>query len=468
MGHLLDTVGDLLPDAALAATIWAGFCALAMVACAQPVRRCALARVALAGSLLIGPLVAWLPLPRLDIPELVGQVHSPRPRLEPARWLTPAQDRRTPQVVGNDRLVRRVVSAIALGGTAIGLGWVGLGCWAARRLASATRPAGPETLALAGQLFAPPRGRPAIRVSESIRRPVLAGAVRPVIVLPASLESADQRERLRLSLLHELAHAGRFDPFFGLLGALAQAAWFFVPPVWWVRAQMRLDQEFLADQRASTGFAPCATAYASSLVDLAGSPHLTVLERHPPGKGRSAPLGSALSLRVLMLVRCPFQVESRLPRRLWGLAPMAVAGLVLVCCLTVRAPASPQSGAEPTHGQLDVLRLSLSPATPPQSLSLVLPAPAVRVFELSFEIQATALELAGLSFAGYCIVAVDDPRSPADAWHLVRIVRGADGVHAWVDQRPAEARPSRSGGPAMSIQGWSDRPLAFRNLKLRW
>ena len=84
---------------------------------------------------------------------------------------------------------------------------------------------------------------------------------------PARTRPSPRDRRTPLGLLHELAHAEALDHPFGPAAALAQAIWFFLPPVWWIRDRMRLDPEFLADRRASP--VRDLGRYASSLVELA-------------------------------------------------------------------------------------------------------------------------------------------------------------------------------------------------------
>src|SRR4029079_15614907 len=109
--------------------------------------------------------------------------------------------------------------------------------------------------------------RRSLRWAPLRRRPLL-GALRPTILIPPDLDRPEAIERLRLSLVHELAHAERADPWFAWAGALAQAVWFPVPWVWWITRQMRLDQEFLVDRIAASEFGPFGS-YATSLVELA-------------------------------------------------------------------------------------------------------------------------------------------------------------------------------------------------------
>ncbi len=99
-----------------------------------------------------------------------------------------------------------------------------------------------------------------------IRRPALVGLFRQSILIPAELDLPESADQLRLSLLHELAHAERKDSWFGLASSLAQAFWFFIPPL--------VDPPRCGSTRSSWqtersgAYGPMQT-YASSLLKIA-------------------------------------------------------------------------------------------------------------------------------------------------------------------------------------------------------
>src|SRR5262249_50692564 len=140
------------------------------------------------------------------------------------------------------------VRALALGyaaGVAGGMAWLALGhlglVWLARRSAEPS----PGALATYRALpFAREARRPRLLVAGRVRRPVLIGLVRPLILIPPELDppapTPEDRDRLRLGLLHELAHAEAGDPWFTLAGHLAQCLLYALPPLWWLVARMRL------------------------------------------------------------------------------------------------------------------------------------------------------------------------------------------------------------------------------------
>ncbi len=108
---------------------------------------------------------------------------------------------------------------------------------------------------------------PSIVVSDELEAPIVAGALAPVIVVPAT--SADwTAERWRVVLLHELAHVRRRDGLTHGFAQLACALHWINPLVWIAARQLRVEREHAADDavlRAGTQ----ASAYAEHLVEIA-------------------------------------------------------------------------------------------------------------------------------------------------------------------------------------------------------
>ena len=77
---------------------------------------------------------------------------------------------------------------------------------------------------------------------------------RPVVMLPASA-SGWSAERMRVVLLHELAHARRGDWMLQLAAEALRCAWWFNPLAWLVRARLRRESEH---QRPTTSCWPGA------------------------------------------------------------------------------------------------------------------------------------------------------------------------------------------------------------------
>jgi hypothetical protein len=155
-------------------------------------------------------------------------------------------------------------------------------------------------------------------MSRDLRVPVSCGVLRPTIVLPAPLCEPPAVDKLRWVLGHELTHLQRRDAWSGLLMGLGQALYFYVPCFWWLRRQVRLCQEYIADAAAVERGVPPAD-YAEFLLSLAHAPAVPAAATGVSGHG------SDLYRRVTMLLQDPLRIEKHCPR-LWSLG--AAGGLL--------------------------------------------------------------------------------------------------------------------------------------------
>jgi hypothetical protein len=173
--------------------------------------------------------------------------------------------------------------------------------------------------------------RPRLVVSDRVRGPVCCGLLRPTVVLPVGLAGSAERGALRWVFAHELAHLARRDSWAGLAVCLCQVLYFHLPWFWWLRKQVRLCQEYVADAAAAAGPAT-PVEYAAFLVRLSGAPAVPL--------GATGVLGSSSDLyrRVTMLLQSPGRAASR-GRRAWSLAAAGalVVGAVCLSGLGVRA-----------------------------------------------------------------------------------------------------------------------------------
>ena len=109
---------------------------------------------------------------------------------------------------------------------------------------------------------------PPVGISADIAEPLLAGARRPVILLPWELVETTDARGLELVCGHELAHLRRGDNWrIPVEEALAGLFWL-SPPVAGLRSRMLAAREAVCDQTALDGAAPEARRdYARVLVD---------------------------------------------------------------------------------------------------------------------------------------------------------------------------------------------------------
>ena len=174
------------------------------------------------------------------------------------------------------------------------------------------------------------------------RRPGLVatwGWRRPVILLPPSA-SEWSAERMRVVLLHELAHVRRGDWLVQMAAEALRCVWWFNPLAWVVRAALRRESEQAADDRVLAGGVAAPTC-AAHLVELARE-----VRKHRstwlPAPALARP--SDLERRVsTMLNPHTNRRPMTRPGRLWSLSALVPASM-LVACLHVGAQTARLSG----------------------------------------------------------------------------------------------------------------------------
>jgi len=193
-----------------------------------PVAHVELAQSAVApGSVLPAP--ARAPSAAMAVPE-----HYAAPRPELARHRTG-----TPEVL---------LLVLWAAGSALALVRLLLGVASARRLVSGSTPAGAGPADLVARLAAHLGIRRPVRLHEhaALTVPVSCGVLHPAIVLPAGARAWDA-ERLRVVLLHELAHVRRFDWAWLLVAQTTRALYWLNPLAWLAAREAGLEAERACD-----------------------------------------------------------------------------------------------------------------------------------------------------------------------------------------------------------------------------
>ena len=119
------------------------------------------------------------------------------------------------------------------------------------------------------QPMAMPGAPDRVRVLDAGRgaMPIAWGLFRPVILLPSEAMEWPA-ERLRVVLLHELAHIARYDILTLAVAELSVAMYWFHPLAWWAASRMRQERERACDDRVlAAGIA--ASGYAADLLEVA-------------------------------------------------------------------------------------------------------------------------------------------------------------------------------------------------------
>lgn len=374
-----------LADAAAGSLIVLALGSLAAGLCRQPVRRARLVVLTLLGGLAV-PVLGTLPIaprwsagllpaaaapaplqarsdiaaPRgagsgLRLPEVAGVgealelAERPRETSPGAARPAPAFARSGPvKSSPGGRWAVPSARSVLLGGyfaLAAGFaGWWFLGQVALWRVTRASRPV-PAAVRELFLDFAGPRGeRVVLLESDRIALPFTYTWLRPVILLPPSLCDGGEPEAARYALAHEWSHVERRDAWAWNIACLAGLMLFYQPLFWWLRRQLRLCQDYLADARAAA--AGSAEDYAAFLVRLARvrrcGPEVPAL-----GIGDRR---SNLTRRVMMLVQAHEPLERRC-RAAWSLCAASAAAAVIVVAsgLRLNAAAPPDAKAPATE-----------------------------------------------------------------------------------------------------------------------
>ena len=202
------------------------------------------------------------------------------------------------------------------------------------RVTRVARPVPPEIHEVFRDIKGPAGRAVLLLESDTVDLPFTYTWARPVIVLPRALCDGGDSQELRFCLAHEWSHIERRDARAWNLAALAGFVLFFQPLFWWLRRQLGLCQDYLADDRAAA--LTTAEDYAMYLVRLAQArrtvlalPALGVSDRH-----------SNLYRRIAMLVQDHEPLEHRC-RTLWSLAAAVSAAVVMVVVSGLRLDAAP-------------------------------------------------------------------------------------------------------------------------------
>ena len=150
--------------------------------------------------------------------------------------------------------------------------WLRLaGAWmaAARLSRQFTRAASGEWQQALHRLQTRVRVWPPVRllVSGLVETPVVAGWLRPVILVPVGALAGLPAEHLEAILLHELAHIRRHDNLVNMLQNVAEALLFYHPATWWISGHIRIERELCCDDVAVAATGDAFT-YATALATL--------------------------------------------------------------------------------------------------------------------------------------------------------------------------------------------------------
>ena len=219
--------------------------------------------------------------------------------------------------------------------------WWFLGFSGLWRLLRTARPA-PEYCRTSLREIAGPAGDSVrLLVSPRAPQPFTFGWYRPVIVLPeemtvstvlrAESQPSDCSSELRWSLAHEWSHVARGDVRLWSFAGLVRLVYFYQPLCWWLRRELRLCQDYIADAAAANESSP--DVYAEFLAARGVGRPLAV------GLG-IAGCKSDLYRRIVMLVQNRRSLETRCPRWWTVVAATSAVALVLLAATCGSKPAT--------------------------------------------------------------------------------------------------------------------------------
>jgi hypothetical protein len=240
-------------------------------------------------------------------------------------------------------------------GTAAGFGWRRglLGLWMSgvalamvvsirrwrvtAQLVERSTPATEDTARIAGEIAAALglKRAPPVRTSNDVGTPFVAGALRPVVVVPADRFAALSTGEKRMALCHELAHVKRADLWLGCVPALAEHLFFFHPLVRLATREYAVCREAACDAAVIDALDTSPREYGQLLLALGVTPGRMAVA------AAGAPWSFSTLKRRIIMLREPSN-HSWTGRA----SAAAVVAVALAAIVPLRLSARPQPGVE--------------------------------------------------------------------------------------------------------------------------
>jgi bla regulator protein blaR1 len=104
-------------------------------------------------------------------------------------------------------------------------------------------------------------------LSSKVDVPMVAGMIRPVILLPVSMLTTLSPEQAETIILHELRHIRNYDHYINILQNIIEILLFFHPATWYISKQLRAEREKRVDEWV-VGESKSPLPYAQALLHL--------------------------------------------------------------------------------------------------------------------------------------------------------------------------------------------------------
>lgn len=218
------------------------------------------------------------------------------------------------------------------------LAWTGLGAIGARRLSRRAPSIADDSIleeCERAQRVLGLRRTVDVGVSRDVAIPMVVGALRPRVVIPTSA-AAWSRERLRVVLLHELAHVQRRDCLWMRVARVVAAIFWFHPLVWVLSKQVRREAERACDE----------LVLASGVRGSDYAEHLVAIARSASTRDPLAGTALAFATRSTLERRVVAILSTRVPRANTSrrsAAATACAALLLFVTIAATHPTAVES-----------------------------------------------------------------------------------------------------------------------------
>jgi TonB family protein len=143
-----------------------------------------------------------------------------------------------------------------------------------------------------------------VRTTATLAEPVLAGILRPVLLLPRGIAERLTPAQVGAVLAHELAHWRRRDNLTAAMHMLVEAVFWFHPLVWWVGSRLVEERERACDE-AVVRAGHDGRTYAEGILNVCEHYVASTL------KCAAGVTGADLKRRVVEIAR--YRVMSQLP-----------------------------------------------------------------------------------------------------------------------------------------------------------
>ena len=252
-----------------------------------------------------------------DTNEAAPAVAEPRATVAARVW------RSMPAMTWQETLLGIWLAGAALIALRLAIGFLAVG-WFSRRTHEITDASWiPMARSLAAEMGVCSRLRFVRRARTTM--PVAAGIFRPTVIMPADADAWSEN-RLRIVLLHELAHVKRRDCLTHLVAQVACAFYWFNPLAWMAAKRARTERERACDDLVLAA-GTRSSEYADQLLEIARSMRGHRFAGLMNGASLAMAHRSQLEGRLIAIL------DPKLPRA--GVSRRVAAAAVFLCCCAV-------------------------------------------------------------------------------------------------------------------------------------